>query len=161
MSEQPKLIAIAALAHNRVIGREGTIPWRISDELRWFKRATTGHTVLMGRKTYESLGRPLPNRRNLVITRGPEIEGVSVIRDIQSFDPAAYADPGTNVFVIGGAQIYEQLLPRCEELLLTMVPLEVEGDTYFPEFEPAFEYRETVLVHPEFEVRRYVRATKE
>ena len=157
MSEQPKLIAIAALAHNRVIGRAGTIPWRISDELRWFKRATTGHTVLMGRKTYASLGRPLPNRRNLVITRGPEIEGVTVIRDIQAFDPAAYAQPGTDVFVIGGAQIYEQLLPRCDELLLTMVPLEVEGDTFFPEFEPLFACRETVLVHPEFEVRRYVR----
>ena len=157
MSEQPKLIAIAALAHNRVIGRAGTIPWRISDELRWFKRATTGHTVLMGRKTYASLGRPLPNRRNLVITRGPEIEGVSVIRDIQAFEPAAYAQPGTDVFVIGGAQIYEQFLPRCDELLLTMVPLEVEGDTFFPEFESIFAYRETVLVHPEFEVRRYVR----
>ncbi|MEI7958201.1 MAG: dihydrofolate reductase [Verrucomicrobiota bacterium] len=161
MSEQPKLIAIAALAPNRVIGRAGTIPWRISDELRWFKRATTGHTVLMGRKTYASLGRPLPNRRNLVITRGPEIEGVTVIRDIQAFDPAAYAQPGTDVFVIGGAQIYEQLLPRCDELLLTMVPLEVEGDTFFPEFESLFAYRETVLVHPEFEVRRYVRAGTE
>ena len=160
MSEKPKLIAIAAMARNRVIGREGTIPWRISDELRWFKRATTGHTVLMGRKTWDSLGRPLPNRRNLVITRGPEIEGITVIRDVETFDPTAYAEPGTNVFVMGGAQIYAQLLPRCDELLLTLVPLEVEGDAFFPEFEPLFEYRETVLVHPEFEVRRYVRATK-
>ena len=157
MSEHPKLIAIAAMARNRVIGRAGAIPWRISDELRWFKRATTGHTVLMGRKTYASLGRPLPNRRNLVITRGPEIEGVTAIRDIDAFDPAAYADPGTDVFVIGGAQIYAQLLPRCAELLLTVVPLEVEGDAFFPEFEPLFDSRETVLVHPEFEVRRYVR----
>ena len=157
MNEKPKLIAIAAMARNRVIGRTGVIPWRISDELRWFKRATTGHTVLMGRKTWDSLGRPLPNRRNLVVTHGSEIEGVTVIRDIETFDPAAYAEPGTNVFVIGGAQIYAQLLPLCAELLLTMVPLEVEGDAFFPEFEPLFEYRETVLVHPEFEVRRYVR----
>ena len=157
MSEQPQLKAIAAMARNRVIGREGAIPWRISDELRWFKRATTGQTVLMGRKTYQSLGRPLPNRRNLVITRGPEIEGVTVIRDIEAFDPAAYAEPGTDVFVIGGAQIYAQLLPRCAELLLTVVPLEVEGDAFFPAFEPMFDFRETVLVHPEFEVRRYVR----
>jgi len=157
MSEQPQLKAIAAMARNRVIGREGAIPWRISDELRWFKRVTTGQTVLMGRKTYQSLGRPLPNRRNLVITRGPEIEGITVIRGIEAFDPAAYAEPGTDVFVIGGAQIYAQLLPRCAELLLTVVPLEVEGDAFFPAFEPMFDFRETVLVHPEFEVRRYVR----
>jgi len=157
MSEKPKLKAIAAMARNRVIGREGTIPWRISDELRWFKRTTTGQTVLMGRKTYQSLGRPLPNRRNLVITRGPEIEGVTAIRDVEAFDPAAYAAPGTDVFVIGGAQVYAQLLPRCAELLLTVLPNDEEGDTLFPAFEPLFDFRETVLVHPEFEVRRYIR----
>ena len=157
MNTQPKLIAIAAMAQKRVIGRGGTIPWHISDELRWFKRTTTGHTVLMGRKTWTSLGRPLPNRKNLVLTRGPEIEGVTVIRNLAAFTPAAYAEPGTNVFVMGGAQIYAQLLPRCDELLLTAVPLDVEGDAFFPEFEPLFDFRETVLVHPEFEVRRYVR----
>ena len=157
MRNVPKLIAIAAMARNRVIGRGGTIPWHISDELRWFKRTTTGHTVLMGRKTFASLGRPLPNRRNLVVSHGPEIEGVTVIRDLATFDPAAYAAPGTDVFVIGGAQIYAQLIPRCDELLLTVVPNDVEGDAYFPAFEPLFDFQETVLVHPEFEVRRYVR----
>jgi len=157
MSNVPKLIAIAAMARNRVIGRGGTIPWHISDELRWFKRTTTGHTVLMGRKTFASLGRPLPNRRNLVVTHGPEIEGVTVIRDLATFDPAAFAAPETDVFVIGGAQIYAQLIPRCNELLLTVVPNEVEGDAYFPAFEPLFDFQEIVLVHPEFEVRRYVR----
>jgi len=157
MSAHPKLIAIAAMARNRVIGRGGSIPWHISDELRWFKRTTTGHTVLMGRKTFQSLGRPLPNRRNLVVTHGPEIEGVAIIRDLSAFDPAAYAEPGTDVFVIGGAEIYKQLISRCDVLLLTVLPNEVEGDAYFPEFEPLFDFRETVLVHPEFEVRRYVR----
>jgi len=157
MSQQPQLKAIAAMARNRVIGRGGVIPWHISEELRWFKRATTGQTVLMGRKTYASLGRPLPNRRNLVVTRGGEIEGVEVIRDLATFNPTAYAAPGADVFVIGGAEIYAQLLPRCAELLLTVLPCDVEGDTLFPAFEPLFEYRETVLVHPEFEVRRYVR----
>lgn len=153
----PQLKAIAAMARNRVIGRAGTIPWRISDELRWFKRATTGQTVLMGRKTYQSLGRPLPNRRNLVVTRGPAIEGVEAIADLAAFDPAAYAAPGTDVFVMGGGEIYRQLLPRCAELLLTFLPVDVEGDTVFPPFEDLFTFRETVLVHPEFEVRRYVR----
>lgn len=154
---QPQLKAIAAMARNRVIGRGGTIPWRISDELRWFKQATTGHTVLMGRKTWQSLGKPLPSRRNLVVTSGPEIEGVEVIRDLAAFNPAAYAAPGSDVFVMGGGEIYRQLLPRCAELLLTVVPLDVEGDTVFPSFEPLFTFRETVLVHPEFEVRRFVR----
>ena len=158
MSDQPpQLKAIAAMARNRVIGRAGVIPWRISDELRWFKRATTGHTVLMGRKTFASLGRPLPNRRNLVVTRGPEIEGVEVIRDLNAFDPARYAASGSDVFVIGGAEIYTQLLPRCTELLLTVLPVEVEGDARFPAFEDSFQFQETLLVHPEFEVRRYVR----
>ena len=145
------------MASNRVIGRGGTIPWHISDELRWFKRATTGQTVLMGRKTYQSLGRPLPNRKNLVVSRGPEIEGITMIRDLAAFDPAQFAAPGTDVYVIGGAEIYAQLLPRCSELLLTVLPHEVEGDTLFPAFEPMFELAETVLTHPEFEVRRYVK----
>ncbi|MDD5351050.1 MAG: dihydrofolate reductase [Chthoniobacteraceae bacterium] len=156
-TQPPQLKAIAAMARNRVIGRGGIIPWRISDELRWFKRATTGHTVLMGRKTYQSLGRPLPNRRNLVITRGPQIEGVETLGDLENFDPAHYAAPGTDIYVIGGAEIYAQLLPRCAELLLTQLPGEVEGDATFPPFETLFDYRETVLTHPEFEVRRYVR----
>ena len=147
------------MARNRVIGRAGAIPWRISDELRWFKQTTTGHAVLMGRKTFDSLGKPLPNRRNLVITRGPAIavEGVTTIRDLNGFDPAEYAAPDTDVFVIGGAEIYAQLLPRCTELLLTVLPHDVEGDTVFPEFESMFEFREVVFTHPEFEVRKYVR----
>jgi len=153
----PVFKAIAAMARNRVIGRGGTIPWRIPDELRWFKRATTGHTVLMGRKTFESLGRPLPNRRNVVVTRGPAPEGVETVGSLDSLDPAALAGPGRDVFVIGGAEIYAQLLPRCEELLLTVLPFDAEGDARFPEFEPLFEFRECVLEHPEFEVRRYVR----
>ena len=155
----PELKAIAAMARNRVIGRGNTIPWRISDEFRWFKRVTTGNTVLMGRKTFESLGRPLPNRKNLVVTRGPAIstEGVVTIRDLAGFDPAVYAEPGTDVYVIGGAAIYAQMLPRCSELLLTVLPRDVEGDVLFPEFEELFEFRETALEHPEFEVRRYGR----
>ena len=152
-----QLKAIVAMARNRVIGRGGAIPWHISDELKWFKRTTTGHTVLMGRKTWQSIGRPLPNRRNVVVTRGTEIEGVEIVRDLATFDPTQYAAPGTDVFVIGGAEIYRQLLPRCDELLLTLIPREEEGDTWFPEFENDFTFQETLLVHPEFEVRRYVR----
>jgi len=157
MSQQLK--AIAAMARNRVIGHAGAIPWRIPDELRWFKETTTGHTVVMGRKTYESLGRPLPNRRNVVITRGPAVatEGVVTLRDPGEVEPATLADAGADVFVIGGGEIYAQLLPRCTELLLTVVSVEVEGDTHFPEFESMFEFAGVVRVHPQFEVRRYRR----
>ncbi len=155
-----KLKAIAALAHNRVIGRDGTIPWHLPDELRWFKRITTGHAVLMGRKTYASLGRPLPNRQNIVVTRSADWEagdGVTVLRTLDGFDPTQWLEPGRDLFVIGGAELYAALLPQCSELILTHVPLDVEGDTFFPEYESTFREVETLLVHPEFEARRYLR----
>lgn len=150
------------MARNGVIGRGGAVPWRLSDELRWFKQTTTGHTVLMGRKTFDSLGRPLPNRRNVIVTHGAPIglEGVTTLRDLSNFDPSSLAAPGTDVFVIGGAQIYAQLLPHCAELILTVLPDDVEGDAVFPKFEPMFEFCETLLVHPHFEVRRYVSRTQ-
>lgn len=138
---------------NRVIGRGGAIPWHIPDDFRWFKKTTTGAAVLMGRKTFQSLGGALPNRRNLVVTRGAsEIPGAEIIPDLARFDPDSIP---TEVWVCGGAEIYGQLLPRCSELLLSVVRREVEGDVFFPEFEPQFVFREIVLAHPEFEVRRY------
>ena len=155
--ERPVFKAIAAMARNRVIGANGGIPWRIPDELRWFKQVTTGHTVLMGRKTWESLGRPLPNRRNIVVTRGPAPERVEAVHDLEHLDPALLAEPGTDVYIIGGGEIYARLLPKCEEVLLTTVFREAEGDVFFPPFEADFEDGGVVFGHPEFEVRRYVR----
>ena len=154
MTPHPNLKAIVAMARNRVIGKDGVIPWRISDELRWFKTATTGHTVLMGRKTWQSLGRPLPNRRNLVLTTTEtRLDGAEIIRSLDEFNPDAY---NSDVFIMGGGEIYRQLLPKCSELWLTRVFLEPEGDTVFPDFEGMFTFREILLVHPEFEVHRYV-----
>jgi dihydrofolate reductase len=103
------------------------------------------------------LARPLPNRHNVVVTHGAAIkaEGVTTLRGLSDFDPASLAAPGADVFVIGGAQIYAQLLPRCAELILSVLPDDVEGDAVFPEFETLFEFRETLLIHPYFEVRRY------
>lgn len=138
---------------NRVIGRDNKIPWHLPEDFRWFKQCTTGQVVLMGRKTFESLGKPLPNRTNVVVSRSAEIPGVEVVRDLANFDPSAYAP--REVWVIGGSEIYAQLLPLCSDLYLTVVQREVEGDAFFPEFESAFEFVGVVLSQPEFEVRHY------
>lgn len=127
-----KLLLIAALSRNRVIGKEGKLPWHIPEDLRRFKRLTTGHTVLMGRKTFESLGKPLPNRRNVVLT-SRTIPGIETYSSI----PAALealADE-EKVFVIGGGEIFRQFLERVDGWYLTIVEKEVEGDVFFPPYE--------------------------
>ena len=147
--------AIAAMSLNRVIGRDGAIPWHLPEDFKWFKQCTSGHVVLMGRKTYESLGKPLPNRTNIVVSRGAEIPGVEMVRDLTAFDPARYAP--REVWVIGGAEIYSQLLDRCTDLYLSVVQREVAGDAVFPEFESHFEFANVPLRTAEFEVRHYQR----
>jgi dihydrofolate reductase len=149
------LRAIAAMSLNRVIGKDGKLPWHIPGDFKWFKQKTGGQAVLMGRKTYESLGRPLPNRRNLVVTRRTDLgEGIEIVRDLEAFCPEDYP---CDVWVIGGAEIYRQMLGRCEELYLSFIPRIIDGDVFFPEFEDRFVLVETVLKHPEFEVKRYRR----
>ncbi|MEO6053476.1 MAG: dihydrofolate reductase [Chthoniobacterales bacterium] len=148
--------AIAAMALNRVIGAEGKIPWHLPEDFRWFKQTTQGHWIVMGRKTYESLGRPLPNRRNIVLSRKASIEGVDVIHDLAELEEPPQ---GTEVFLIGGAEIYRQYLHQCDELLLSVVFREIAGDAFFPPFEQDFELSELVLKNSEFEVRRYLRKT--
>lgn len=156
----PKLIAIVAMASNRVIGRGGKLPWHIPQDLKFFKQTTLGHPVLMGRKTFESilaqLGKPLPGRLNLVLgsTMAPR-EGVHVMR---SMDELATVPGLTSpIFLIGGAQLFETLLPRCDELILTFIEQPYEGDTVFPSFEEAFALREVLGRGEGFEFRRYVR----
>lgn len=186
--------AIAAMSLNRVIGRENKIPWHLPEDFRWFKKLTTGQFVLMGRKTFESLGRPLANRTNIVVTRTP----TRLARDVQfreTFGPAlvghwrariglpyqlgfarltardvwlvrslprllaafALVRPQRELFLIGGAQLYAQLLPRCSELFLSVVQREVEGDAFFPPFEDEFELTGIPLHTADFEVRHYRR----
>ena len=147
-------IAVAAMSLNRVIGKEGGIPWHLPEDFKWFKRLTLGHVILMGRKTFDSLGRkPLPGRTSIVVSRqGGEIPGVTTLQDLSSLDPAKFEQ---KVFVIGGAQIYAELLPRCSDLYLSVVKREVAGDTFFPEFESRFDLVGVVLENPEFEVRHY------
>lgn len=131
---------IAAMAHNRVIGRANTLPWRLPADMAHFKALTTGHPVLMGRKTFESLGRPLPNRTNIVVTRDRQFQpqGGRVAHSIDAaLNIAAEHLDNDNpeVFVIGGEQLYKQMLPHADRLYLTLVDAEVEGDAWFPDFE--------------------------
>jgi dihydrofolate reductase len=127
-----KLALIVAIARNRVIGKGGKLPWHISEDLKRFKRLTTGHAVLMGRKTFESIGRSLPNRRNVVISATRQA-GVETYRTIPEALEALKDQE--KVFVIGGGQLYAYLLDFADELYLTLVDRDAEGDTFFPPYE--------------------------
>ena len=138
---------------NRVIGAGGKIPWHLTEDLKFFKRTTLGHIVLMGRTTYESLGKPLPGRENWVVT-STSLPGVRVIRDLNEVvEPGG----GREIFLIGGAQLYAALLGRCSELFLSVVKRQVAGDTFFPPFEEAFHLKDVLLSSEHLEIRRYVR----
>ena len=147
------MIAIAAMSRNRVIGADGRIPWHISEDLKFFKRTTLGHIIVMGRKTYDSLGKPLPGRENWVVSREADIAGVTVLR---SFDAIEEPTDGRQLYIIGGAQLYAALLPRCSELLLTRIDRDVAGDTFFPEFESTFDTGEILQSGPDYEIRRHL-----
>lgn len=127
-----KLIIIAALNRKRVIGKDGKLPWHISEDLKRIKRLTTGHTILMGRRTYESLGKPLPNRRNAVLT-SQAIDNVETFKTIPEALQALKNEE--KVFVFGGGEIFGQLLEKADEWLLTIVDQETDGDTFFPPYE--------------------------
>jgi dihydrofolate reductase len=145
------------MTQDRVIGKGNKIPWRLSGEQKWFKEVTMGHPILMGRKTFESIGRPLPGRRNLVVTRAGKFAGVDVIHDLAGFDPRPYEVGGKEIFVIGGAQIYKELLDLCDTIYATIIKKEFLGDAYFPEFESRFTLSETIRTTPDFDIFRYKR----
>ena len=146
----PPLHAIVAMASNRVIGKDGKLPWHLPEDLKFFKKTTLGHPILMGRKTFESIGRPLPGRRNIVLSSTmPEREGVEVIRHVDELQ----ADDA--VFLIGGAQLFELLLPRCESVYLTWVEQPHDGDVLLPPFEALFPNCEVIGTGDGIEFRRY------
>lgn len=128
-----KIILIAALAKNRVIGREGALPWRLPDDLARFKALTLGKPIVMGRKTYESIGRPLPKRVNLVLSRSASaIEGCIIVRSALDAISKARELSADELFVIGGEAVYTAFLPHADRLELTHVEAEVDGDAKFP-----------------------------
>lgn len=126
---------VVAMDRNRGIGFRGKLPWRLPADLKFFKQTTTGHTVLMGRKTYESIGKPLPNRINVVLTRDPSwnanAEGVHTVHSVEE---ALSRFGGGELYVIGGSEIFTALLPRADKLIVTHINHEFETDTIFPEF---------------------------
>lgn len=151
------LIAIAAMSLNRVIGNGNQIPWHLPEDFKWFKQTTIGHIIVMGRKTFESIGKPLPNRETIVLSRSALSH--PGVKTIGSLDELSAVVAGRQVFICGGAQIYEQALPLCSELLLTLVKREVAGDAFFPKFEDQFELVEEIRDTPEFKILRYRRHT--
>jgi dihydrofolate reductase len=185
--------AIAAMSLNRVIGAGNKIPWHLPEDFKWFKQKTTGNVVVVGRKTFESLGKPLPNRINIVLSRHPgrlkrdfpdvfgkawvargkttiqkpyqfelpKIGGAAAVdlRIIRSFLKLNPADSRLEFFICGGAQVYEQALPLCSDLFLTLVKREVEGDAFFPPFEDKFALIEEIRDTPDFKILHYRRNT--
>ena len=151
----PTWKAIAAMAENRTIGFQNRIPWHLPEDFRWFKATTLGHTLVMGRKTYESIGRPLPGRRTLVLSRTPLPD--APIAYLPSLDALLEVPPQGDFFICGGAQVYEQALPRCSELLLTRVKQTVDGDAFFPPFEHLFDFTEVIRDTPAFTIERWTR----
>jgi dihydrofolate reductase len=154
---RPRLKAVVAMASNRIIGKDGDLPWRLSEDLKWFKKMTIGFPIVMGRKTMESLGRPLPKRRNIVISRNLEsvAEGFELVRSCG--EAVALLEGEEAASIIGGAQIYGEMIPLCDEVLLSYVFHPYEGDTTLPEFEVAFEMVDVIYRDEDFELRRYVR----
>ena len=166
---------------NRVIGAGNKIPWHLPEDFKWFKKMTTGQVIVMGRKTFESIGKPLPNRETIVLSRSNfQYPGVRVIHDLKELIPttggpslglAATLSPSDGerdgvrggsgkytqreIFICGGAQVYAEALPLCADLYLTLVKREVQGDAFFPPFEDQFQSVEEIHDSPEFKILHY------
>ncbi|BBR40936.1 dihydrofolate reductase [Aeromonas veronii] len=145
-----KISMIAAMAHDRVIGKDNQMPWHLPADLAHFKRVTLGKPVLMGRKTFESIGRPLPGRRNLVISRNPgyQAEGIEVVGSVEAARALLASSAVEELMVIGGGHLYAEMLPSADRLYLTQIDLAVEGDTRFPAFDDGQWQRIDCESHP-------------
>lgn len=152
-----KLTAIVAMTPEKVIGKDGDIPWNLPDDLKFFKKTTMGHPIVMGRKTFESIGHPLPNRQNFVLTHDPawHHDGVESIHHPKELNEYQLIDQ--QVFVIGGAEIYEFFLPILQDIIITHIPESYEGDTFFPDFEKDFPHSVLVWEQNAFQIRRHFR----
>lgn len=126
------LSLIVAIAQNNIIGKDNKLVWHLPADMRFFRNTTMGHTLIMGRKTFESFGKPLPGRKSIVITRQKDwqYEGVTVVHSLQ--DAIGTVPGDEEVFIIGGAEVYRQAMPYCQKMYITIIHFDFEGDTYFP-----------------------------
>ena len=143
---------VVAVAANRVIGRDNALPWRLPADLAHFKKVTMGHPIVMGRRTYESIGKPLPGRKNIVVTRNRAFQapGCTVVQSLE--DAWKAAGDAEEVCVIGGTSLFEEALPIADVIHLTQVEAVVEGDTYFPEFDRS-QWREKEIARHDADAR--------
>lgn len=146
--------AIAAMSENRVIGKGNDLPWHLPEDMKWVMSSTRDQAIAMGRKTFESMGKPLPRRENIVISRScTEIPGCVVLPSLE----ALLRHPTErDIWIFGGAEIYRQALPHIHTLYLTLVYGHFEGDAFFPPFEDQFKLAEVLRREKEFEIRRYL-----
>lgn len=145
--------AIAAMAENRVIGNHNTIPWHLPEDFKWFKKTTMGQTLLMGRKTFDSIGRPLPGRQTIILSRNQLlIPNTQTVNTIESIESVATSD---TIWIAGGAEIYQLMLPKCSDLYLTRVHQRPVGDTFFPDFENHFELDTVIESNAEFSIEHW------
>ena len=151
------LTGIVAMTPERVIGKDGGLPWHIPDDLKFFKKHTTGHPILMCRKTFDSIGKPLPKRENIVLTNDPawHHDGVEIIHHPRDLKDHPLINQ--QIFVIGGSQIYEFFMPMMSDLIITHIKKSYEGDTYFPEYESEFPKIELIWEQEEFTIQRHFR----
>jgi len=150
---------IAALTEDFVIGKDNKIPWKIKNDLRLFREITEGHAVVMGRKTYESIGRPLPNRENIVVSS--TLKSSSEIQVVKTLEDALkQASVFEDLFVIGGQKIYEQAFPYAHMLHLSWIKEKYEGDAFFPKFDILDWMVQSTTFYPDFTYHRYERVSK-
>ncbi|MFK7910909.1 MAG: dihydrofolate reductase [Akkermansiaceae bacterium] len=156
MKQKLKLIAMVAMTSERIIGKDGGLPWHLPEDLKTFKTYTTGHPIVMGRKTWDSIGFPLPKRQSIVLTRDTswKAKGAEVIHSPADLQNIQLIDP--EVYIIGGAQVYELFMDQLDEILISHVYESYEGDTRFPEFESKFPTMEVIEKFKTFELRRYL-----
>ena len=143
--------AIVAMSLNRAIGKDNKLPWHLPEDLKWFRKLTTGHVIIMGRKTWDSIGKPLPNRESIVVT-STEIPGIRTVKSLAEINPTA--DP-REYFIIGGAQLFREALPLCSDLYLTLIKRHVDGDVFLETFEEKFSLFETIQDTSEFSILHY------
>jgi dihydrofolate reductase len=151
------LSAIAAIAENRVIGCANKLPWHLPEDFKFFKQTTLGHILIMGRKTFESIGKILPGRTTVVLTRNGLPNAPAGIHVTDSWAEIQNLEPSKKLFIAGGASLYAQTLPWCDELLLTHVHASPPGDTFFPPYEKWFDSGEILVETPQFTIRRHRR----